>query len=96
VIGILLLLVILAVRGRLRPASDDLTEDPTGGAAEGLLRHLGLLFVPAGVGIVQHLDLLAAHAGAVLAALLVSTAATLVVSVLVFRAVAGRFGAEDR
>jgi holin-like protein len=47
------------------------------GAAGGLLTVLSLLFVPAGVGIVQHLPRLAAEWPALGAALLVSTTATL-------------------
>ncbi len=46
-------------------------------ASGGLLAVLSLLFVPAGVGIVQHLPRLAAEWPALGAALLVSTAATL-------------------
>jgi holin-like protein len=46
-------------------------------ASGGLLATLSLLFVPAGVGIVQHLPRLAAEWPALAAALVVSTAATL-------------------
>ena|SRR5579859_5874831 len=45
--------------------------------ANGLLSHLSLLFVPAGVGIMLHLDLIAAQWLPILAALLVSTAITI-------------------
>lgn len=49
-------------------------------AADGLLGHLGLLFVPAGVGVVLHLDVLAADAWpiglAVLAGTLIAIGAT--------------------
>ncbi len=46
----------------------------------GLLANLSLLYVPAGVGIVQHLPRLAAEWRALVAALLVSTAATLAIT----------------
>jgi holin-like protein len=46
--------------------------------SEGLLRHLQLLFVPAGVGVVQHLGLLGASAVPVVVGLTVSWLAALV------------------
>ena len=48
VVGLVLLLVLL----RVQP------EPRSGPVADGLLRLLPLLFVPAGVGVVEHLDLL--------------------------------------
>lgn len=50
----------------------------------GLLRHLGLLFVPAGVGVMLHLDLLAAWWGPLLLVLVVSTALTMALTVWIF------------
>jgi holin-like protein len=52
VIGMVLLLLALLARGR--PAPPSLAE-----VSDGLLNNLGLLFVPAGVGVVLHLPLLA-------------------------------------
>ena len=46
----------------------------------GLLRHLSLLFVPAGVGIVTQLDALARDWKAIVAAILVSTVLGLAVT----------------
>lgn len=63
--------------------------------AQGLLSHLSLLFVPAGVGIVGHLDKLGAQGPAILLALVVSTVLAMVVGVLVFTAVARATGAQD-
>jgi holin-like protein len=84
VIGIVLLIAALALAKRT--GRGDLSQGSrTADAADGLLRHLGLLFVPAGVGIVQHLDLVARHGVALVAALVLSTLATLLVSVAVFR-----------
>ena len=56
--------------------------------ADTILRSLSLLFVPAAVGIMQQAGLIAANWLAISAALVVSTAATLVVTVYTFRAVA--------
>lgn len=56
--------------------------------ADAILRNLSLLFVPAAVGVVQQIDLIAAHWLAIGAALVVSTLLTLAVTVLTFRGVA--------
>jgi holin-like protein len=63
-------------------------------AAQALLRHLPLLFVPAGVGVVREIGLLRDYWLALVVALLVSTAATMVVSVLVFDWANRRFAAR--
>jgi holin-like protein len=56
VLGMLLLFVALWVRGGLpHPDGQPARLEAT---ATGLLRYLGLLFVPAGTGIIVHLDLL--------------------------------------
>jgi holin-like protein len=65
VIGLVLLLVILMVRNGPDPALRD--------TSLGLLRNLSLLFVPAGVGIVTQLDVLAANWFPILVAIVVST-----------------------
>ena len=75
VIGMVLLLLALELRV---PQQEKLRA-----ASGGLLSILSLLFVPAGVGIVQHLPRLAAEWFALALALLVSTAATLAVTGLV-------------
>ncbi|XUY28587.1 CidA/LrgA family protein [Agrobacterium sp. rho-8.1] len=53
-------------------------------AAKALLANLGILFVPAGVGIIQHLDLLANRGIALLMIVFISTVLTLLVTVFVF------------
>jgi len=78
VIGMALLFATLAVRGAV---SDELR-----GTANGLLQHLSLLFVPAGTGVMLHLDRLADEWLALLASLLVSTALTIAVSALLMHA----------
>ena len=55
-----------------------------GKLALALLANLGLLFVPAGVGVVEQLPVLGNNAAAIVIALVVSTALTLVVTVGVF------------
>jgi holin-like protein len=54
-------------------------------ASDVLLGHLSLLFVPVGVGVVTHLDALAAHGLALAAVLLLSTWIGLAVTALVLR-----------
>jgi holin-like protein len=65
------------------------------GAADGLLRHLSLLFVPAGVGVLLHLGRIGEAWPAIGAALLLGTAATILVSAAAFRLVARWTGADD-
>ncbi len=72
VIGLVLLLVILVVRGG--------PDEPLRETSNSLLRYLSLLFVPAGVGIVTQLDALARDWVAIAAAILVSTALALAVT----------------
>lgn len=88
VLGMALLVVVLTLRGGGGAALD--------GVADGILRNLSLLFVPAAVGVIQQTGLIAANWLAILAALVVSTTATLLVTVLTFRAVArARGGARE-
>ena len=59
---------------------------PIGTAADGLLAHLSLLFVPVGVGVMTHLGLVAQHGLQMLAAIVASTWIGLAVTALVLRA----------
>ena len=59
---------------------------PVAAAAEPLLQHLSLLFVPVGVGVVTHLGLVGQFGGRMLAVIVLSTWAGLVVTALVLRA----------
>jgi holin-like protein len=72
VIGMSLLLGILLY---LRSVPRDLES-----TAEGILSHLSLLFVPAGVGVVAHLTLLGNEWKAILGSLIGSTVVTVVVT----------------
>lgn len=62
---------------------------PVGTAADALLAHLSLLFVPLGVGVIAHLPLLRQHGLALAGVLVASTAAGLAVTALVLQALWG-------
>ncbi|GAB1377923.1 CidA/LrgA family protein [Pararhodobacter aggregans] len=62
---------------------------------EGILRHLSLLFVPAGVGVVGHLDRLGPLALVLGAAILISTALAIAAGALAFTLVARLTGSHD-
>jgi holin-like protein len=86
VIGLMLLLVLLLARDRFKIlARGPLQQDGVENASRNLLAHLSLLFVPAGVGIVQKLDLIAEHGVAIIVILAVSVVVTLLVTVATFR-----------
>lgn len=72
VLGMALLFSYLVAR---RGGSEELQH-----AAQGLLRHLSLLFVPAGTGVMLHLHRLQDEWLPIVASLLVSTAVTLLVT----------------
>lgn len=75
VIGLILLYAELSFRGTL---PDDL-----GALADRLLQLLGMLFVPAGVGVLAHLHVLKAEALPILAAIVGGTAVTLLATMIV-------------
>ena len=85
VVGMLLLLVLLLVRDRADlVAQGPLRGGGVEGAARSLLAHLSLMFIPAGVGVVQQLDLLAEHGTAIAVVLAISVVITLLVTVATF------------
>ena len=67
-----------------RRGGGDVDRTDVGKASTALLGSLSLMFVPAGVGVVQYLDLLAVNGLALGLALIVSTVLTLLVTVGVF------------
>lgn len=83
VLGMLFLLVALSLRDRIRTRNPEFGRalDATG---KGLLAHLSLLFIPASVGVIQRLDVLAEYGVGLGVALVVSTFVTLVVTVVAF------------
>jgi len=81
VIGMALLFVGLCVAGRVPEQMQRTTS--------GLLEHLSLLFVPAGVGVVAYLGLLAEQWAPIAVVLVVSTLATIAVTGLLMDRLAG-------
>ncbi len=77
VIGLVLLLAFQVLRGK--------TDEPIATVSSALTRNLGLLFVPAAVGVVMFWPQLRLHLWAVVIALAVSVAATIAVSAAVLR-----------
>ena len=64
-------------------------------AGDAILKHLSLLFVPAGVGVVGHVATLGSQTGAILLAVVVSTVLAITVGALTFAAVARLTGSQD-
>ncbi len=90
VLGFMLLLILLLARDRFGLlARGPLRAGGVEATSKGLLSHLSLLFVPAGVGVIQKLDLIAAHGVAIVAVLAISVVLTMLVTVAIFL-VAGR------
>jgi holin-like protein len=88
VIGLVLLVMLLfAVERRHLVDSSTVDDTSLGKVSNGLLAVLGVLFVPAGVGVIQNLGVLGEYGAALAATLLVSTVLTLVVTVWVFAGV---------
>ena len=88
VIGLLLLFLGLCVRGSLAAPLRD--------TANGILQHLSLLFVPAGVGVMVHFSRVAGEWLPILVAVIISTALAIAVSALVMQAmVRGRHDGEE-
>jgi putative effector of murein hydrolase LrgA (UPF0299 family) len=87
VTGMLLLLAALVAVPRLQQVVE-------AGATE-LLRHLSLLFVPAGVGIVAAAASVGGQWLAIVASVLVSTVATLAVTALVLKAMTPRHAGQE-
>ena len=80
VLGMLLLLPALALPQ---------VREPAGACAELLLQHLSLLFVPVGVGVMTHLDVLTQHGLRLAGVIVLSTWTGLAVTALVFKALQG-------
>jgi putative effector of murein hydrolase LrgA (UPF0299 family) len=96
VVGLMLLLLLLLARDRFAILRrGPLQGDGVESVSRGLLANLSLLFVPAGVGVVQKLDLLAERGVAILLVLAVSVIATLLVTAATF-VVASRLMARGR
>jgi putative effector of murein hydrolase LrgA (UPF0299 family) len=91
VIGLVLCVLLLLARDRLsRRMPIELTDGTFEQTGRGILSHLSLLFIPAGVGVIQRFDVLAGNALAITAAVVVSTVLSLAVTAWVFSVVASR------
>ena len=91
VLGMGLLFMLLLWRARLSPLLPREVADGTLEAVSGtILANLALLFVPAGVGVVQRLDVLGQHALGLGVALVVSSVLGMVAAAFAFRAIARR------
>ena len=88
VLGMLMLFLTLMIRGGAGPG--------LGAAANGLLSHLSLLFVPAGVGMMVHFDRIAAEWLPILAGQVVSTLIAMVVTAGVMQGAHRLFRARER
>jgi holin-like protein len=96
VLGLCLLALLLALAARSgRWSRENIDDHPIGRVSAGLLSVMGLLFVPAGVGLLDYIPLFATHGAALFVALLGSTILTLLVTVGVFRLVARRLPREE-
>ena len=88
VLGLMLLLAFLLIRGAVPKDID--------AVGNGILQHLGLLFVPASVGVLMFWPLLRANAAAVTLALVVSVVATIAVTALTLRLLAPANPEDER
>ncbi|MEM9123612.1 MAG: CidA/LrgA family protein [Pseudomonadota bacterium] len=86
VIGMAMLFVLLVLRGEVPDALQS--------TADGLLTHLSLLFVPAGVGVMQHLFLVRDEAGPIVLSLVVGTVLAIAATALVMDRLTPREGAD--
>lgn len=80
VVGLVVLALYLVIAAQLNGAHPKFTDL----AADGLLGILGLLFVPAGVGVIQQMPLLGAYWPAITLVLVGSTLMTMLVTVGTF------------
>ena len=90
VVGMALMLLWLLWRSGKTPKPPESLEQAT----QALLQFLSLLFVPAGVGIVQRLGILEANVLGVVAIVLVTTAFSITVTAFTFRVVSRWFPAS--
>ena len=87
VIGMALLFFVMLARA---PFPKELGE-----TADTLLRHLSLLFVPAGVGVVQNLQMLGHEGVRLVAVVVLATVITLAVTALTFEFLARFMGVDE-
>ena len=86
VVGMVLLFVGLVLRGGIPNGLDRM--------ADGLLSHLSLLFVPAGVGVMLHAELIGAELLPIAGSVIISTMITIVVTAWIMQLL-GRTGTKN-
>jgi putative effector of murein hydrolase LrgA (UPF0299 family) len=91
VLGMFLLFVALVLRGG---QGKNAVPARLGGAADGLLGHLSLLFVPASVGLMRYLDVLEANALTLILDIALSTILAQAATALTFHLLSRRAPAE--
>lgn len=94
VLGLVFLFVALLLRDRVQNDAKPIAVTPLNDVCAFLLANLSLMFVPAGVGIVQEWPTLQRDGLALVIALVVSTALALLVTAIVFQKLAARFAPE--
>jgi putative effector of murein hydrolase LrgA (UPF0299 family) len=87
VVGMVILFALLAAKAPLPARMQD--------TSDGILRHLSLLFVPAGVGLVNNLDRLGSDGLRLFVVVLLSTVIALTTTALVFAGIARLMGDKD-
>jgi putative effector of murein hydrolase LrgA (UPF0299 family) len=80
VIGLFLLAAALTAENRIIPRPPEPEATPLVKTANVLIKNMGLLFVPAGVGVITQLDLLGQEWRPIAAGLVVSTVLSLIVT----------------
>ena len=93
VIGLLLMLVVLLLQRGSRD-SDSQFGQKVINTSNHLLQYLSLLFVPIGVGVVMHLQLLESQLVKVLGVIIIGTLLTIIVTAALFQALRKR-GVDD-
>ena len=93
VVGLVLLFAFFLVRDRWQWLPFSLRSEEIDKSCETLVQQMALLFVPAGVGIVQRLGILEANVLGVVAIVLVTTAFSITVTAFTFRLVSRWFPA---
>ena len=93
VIGLLLMLVALLLQRGSRDSDTDFGQKVIN-TSNHLLQYLSLLFVPIGVGVVMHLQLLESQLVKVLGVIVIGTLLTIIVTAALFQALRKR-GVDD-
>lgn len=94
VLGMVLLFILFMVRDRMRREPGETPPEGPQATCRMLLANMSLLFVPAGVGVVDRIGVLTQHGVALTAVLVLSTVITLTVTAFTFIFAARLFGSR--